>query len=75
MRYSLEPKYRKYVQGYGFLPFTRKSGDKYGKKLLNAVRKTGINAATKTGINAAKNLEIYRKNFNGYSKKKKKKQD
>ena len=58
MRYSLEPKYRKYVQGYGFLPFTRKSGDKYGKKLLNAVRKTGINAATKTGINAAKNFEI-----------------
>ena len=27
MRYSLEPKYRKYVKGYGFLPFTRKFED------------------------------------------------
>ena len=32
MRYSLEPKYRKYVQGYGFLLFSRKFGDKYKKK-------------------------------------------
>ena len=32
MRYSLEPKYRKYVQGYGLLSFERKFGDKYGKK-------------------------------------------
>ena len=32
MRYSLEPKYRKYVQRYSFLSFARKFGDKYGKK-------------------------------------------
>ena len=32
MRYSLDVNYRKYVQGYGFLSFTRKFGDKYGKK-------------------------------------------
>ena len=32
MRYSTEPKYKKYVEGYGFLSFARKSGDKYGKK-------------------------------------------
>ena len=32
MKYSLEPKYRKYVQGYGFLSIARKFGDKYGKK-------------------------------------------
>ena len=31
MRYQIEPKYRKYVQGYGFLSFARKFGDKYGK--------------------------------------------
>ena len=31
MRHSLEPKYRKYVKGYGFLSFARKSGDKCGK--------------------------------------------
>ena len=33
MRYSTEPKYRKYVEGYGILSFARKFGDKYGKKL------------------------------------------
>ena len=31
MRYSAEPKFRKYVQGYGFLSFSRKLGDRYGK--------------------------------------------
>ena len=39
MRYSLEPKYKKYVQGYRFLSFARKSGDKYGKKLMDTARK------------------------------------
>ena len=33
MRYSLEPKYRKYAQGYGFLSFERKFGDKFVKEL------------------------------------------
>ena len=47
MRYSLEPKYRRYVQGYGFLSLARKFGDKYGKKLINTATKTGINAAKK----------------------------
>ena len=45
MRYSLEPKYRKYVQGCGFLSFVRKSGDKYGKKLMDTATKTGLDAA------------------------------
>ena len=31
MRYSIEPKFRKYMKGYGFLSFVRKFGDKYGK--------------------------------------------
>ena len=31
MGYSLEPKYRKYVQGYGFLSFATKFGNEYGK--------------------------------------------
>ena len=35
MRYSLEPTYRKYAQGYGFLSFARNFGDKYDKKLIN----------------------------------------
>ena len=33
MRYSLEPTYRRYVKGYGFLSFARKFADKYGKKI------------------------------------------
>ena len=45
MRYSTEPKYGKYVEGYGFLSFARKFGDKYGKKLMDAATKTGIDAA------------------------------
>ena len=45
MRYSAEPKYRKYVQGYGFLSFAKQIGDKYGKKLMDTVTKTEINAA------------------------------
>ena len=45
MRYSPEPKFRKYVQGYGFLSFARKFRDKYDKKLMDAATKTGIDAA------------------------------
>ena len=45
MRYSLEPKYRKYVQDYGFLSFAREFGDKYSKKLMDTGIKTEIDAA------------------------------
>ena len=45
MRYSLETNYKKYVQGYGFLSFARKLGDKYGKKLMDTATKTGLDAA------------------------------
>ena len=45
MRYSTEPRFRKYIKGYGFLSFARKFGDKYGKKLMDTATKTGIDAA------------------------------
>ena len=45
MRYLTEPKYRKYVQGYGFLSFARKYSDKCGKKLTDTTTKTGLDAA------------------------------
>ena len=45
MRYSTEPRFRKYVKGYGFLSFARKFGDKYGKKLMDTATKTGMDAA------------------------------
>ena len=45
MRYSTDPKYRKYVEGYDFLSFEGKRGDKYDKKLMNTATKTGIDVA------------------------------
>ena len=45
MIYSTAPRLRKYVKGYEFLYFARKVGDKYGKKLMDTARKTGIVAA------------------------------
>ena len=34
MRYSLEPRYRRYVQGQGFMSFARNIGNKYGRKIF-----------------------------------------
>ena len=45
MRYLTEPKYRKYVEGSGFLSLARIIGDRYGKKWMDTATKTGINAA------------------------------
>ena len=47
MKYSTEPRFRKYVNGYGFLSFAKKFGNKYSKKLMDTATKTGIDA-TKT---------------------------
>ena len=35
MRYSVEPRERRYVKGYGFLPFARNFSDKYSKSLMD----------------------------------------
>ena len=35
MRYSLEPSYRRYVQGQGFMYFAKNIGNKYGRKLFD----------------------------------------
>ena len=45
MKYSTEPKFRKYAKGYGFLSFAKTFGDKYGKKLMDTATKTGVDAA------------------------------
>ena len=45
MRYSTEPRFRKYIKRYGFLSFTRRFGDTYGKKLMDTATKAGIDAA------------------------------
>ena len=42
MRYSTEPRFRKYVKSYSFLSFARKFGNKYGKILMESATKTEI---------------------------------
>ena len=35
MRYSIEPRERRYVKGYGFMSFARRFSDKYSKSLMD----------------------------------------
>ena len=35
MRCSLEPHYRRYVQGQGFMSFARNIGNKYSRKIFD----------------------------------------
>ena len=50
--YSLEPRTRKYVTGYGLLSFAKNLPNRYGKQLLDTAAKTGL-VALKT---ASKNV-------------------
>ena len=47
MRYSIEPRERRYTKGYGFLSFAENFGKKYGKKLMNTAIKAGTNFNSK----------------------------
>ena len=49
MRYSLEPRYRKYVQGQGFMSFAKNIGNKYGKKLFDKSMDIGKKYGKKYG--------------------------
>ena len=48
MRYSIHPRDRMYVKGYGFLSFAKNMGkhlsNKYGQKLLNSAKKSTTDA-------------------------------
>ena len=48
MRYSIEPRDRIYVKGYGFLSFAKNMGksliDKYGQKILDSANKSTTDA-------------------------------
>ena len=57
MRYSTEPKFRKYVKEYGFLLFARKFSDKYSKTLMDTATKTGIDAAKTSSKSNCKSAE------------------
>ena len=57
MRYSIEPRDRIYVKGYGFLSFTKNMGkslsNKYGQKLIDSAKKSttdAIKTASKRAI-------------------------
>ena len=45
MRYSIEARLRKYVEGHSFLSFARYSVINMVKKLMDTATKTGIDAA------------------------------
>ena len=49
MRYSIEPREKRYIKGYGFLSFAINFGNKYGKTLMNTAIKTGANFNSKYG--------------------------
>ena len=36
MRYSIQPRERRYLKGYGFMSFARNFSDKYSKSLMDA---------------------------------------
>ena len=38
MSYSIEPRERRYVKGYGFLSFAKNLNNKYGKKLADSAK-------------------------------------
>ena len=62
MRYSTEPKFKKYVKGYGFLSFARKFDDKYGKRLMDTATKVGIDAPKNCfKKSSSKNSKSYRR--------------
>ena len=44
MRYSIEPRDRVYVKGYGFMSFARSMSNEYGKKLVDAAKKSATDA-------------------------------
>ena len=53
MRYSIEPRDRIYVKGYGFLSFAKNMSNKYGQKPFDTAKKSttdAIKAASKRAI-------------------------
>ena len=52
MRYLIEPRDRVYVKGYGFMFFARSMSNKYGKKVVDAAKKSATDA-TKTASKRA----------------------
>ena len=59
MRYSIEPRERRFVKGYGFMSFARNFSDKYSKSLMDKgidVSKTFAKTTGKTFAKATGDL-------------------
>ena len=60
MRYSIEPRERRYVKGYGFLSFAKNIGrnlsNKYGQKLVDTAKKSGTDAIKIAGKRAIQKI-------------------
>ena len=52
MRYSTEPRERRFVKGYGFMSFARNFNDKYSKSLMDK----GIDVSKKFAETAGKKI-------------------
>ena len=52
MRYSIEPRERRYIKGYGFVSFARNFSDKYSKSLVDK----GIDVSKKFAKIAGKRI-------------------
>ena len=52
MRYSIEPRERRFVKGYGFMSFARNFSDKYSKSLMDK----GIDVSKKFARTAGKKI-------------------
>ena len=52
-RYSIEPRTKKYVKGYGFLLFARNLSKKFGKQSLDTATKTGLKTPFKKVVHKA----------------------
>ena len=52
MRYSTEPRERRYLKGYGFMSFARNFSDKYSKSLMDK----GIDVGKKLAKTAGKKI-------------------
>ena len=63
MKYSTQPKFRKYIKGYGFLSFARTFGDQYGKKLMDTATKTRVDAAKTASKRVVQKLQKLQENW------------
>ena len=48
MRYSIEPRDRRYVKGYGFLSFAKHIGKNIGKNISNKYSQKFVDSAKKS---------------------------